>query len=121
MQRLTIFSSRVRIQIFIDHLSFRRYEEGEYWAGQRQFGEQFLNPLLLRAKLGIAHNAWYRGSLEGITAQDLSAMLPLRKKLDWNVFTQVALQGSLQKASMNKEASAAVPNKGGCRKRHMKE
>ena len=26
-----------------------------------------LNPLLLRSLLGVPHNAWYRGALEGIT------------------------------------------------------
>ena len=51
--------------IFIDVLSLRRYREGEYWLGHRQFCEQFLNPLLLRALAGVPHNAWYRGSLEG--------------------------------------------------------
>ena len=96
--------------IFIDHLSFRRYRDGEYWLAHRQFCEQFLNPLLLRAKLGIPHNAWYRGSLEGISAQELSALLPMRKKLSWNVFTQVVLQASFQKTALNKDARAAVPS-----------
>ena len=67
--------------IFIDHLSFRRYREGEYWLAHRQFCEQFLNPLLLRAKVGIPHNAWYRGAMEGISAEELSAVLPFRKKI----------------------------------------
>ncbi len=52
--------------IFIDRLSFVRYHDGDLWVGHRQFCEQFLNPLLLRALLGIPHNAWYRGRLEGI-------------------------------------------------------
>ena len=46
--------------IFIDHLSFVRYREGEIWLGHRQFCEQFLNPLLLRAQFGISHNACLR-------------------------------------------------------------
>ena len=54
--------------IFIDTLSFRRYRDGDFWIGHRQFCEQFLNPLLLRAFLGLPHNAWFRGSLEGVTA-----------------------------------------------------
>src|SRR5215207_3336486 len=52
--------------VFIDVLSFRQYRDGEIWAGHRQFCEQFLNPLLLRAYFGIPHNAWFRGNLEGI-------------------------------------------------------
>ena len=71
--------------VFIDSLSFRRYQEGEYWAGHRQFCEQFINPLLLRSFNGIPHNAWYRGELEGISAENLSRLLPWRSRLSWNV------------------------------------
>ena len=88
--------------VFIDTLSLRRYREGEFWIGHRQFCEQFLNPLLLRALVGIAHNAWYRGSLEGITTSDLARIVPLRRKLSWNIITQVLLQAALQKAAISK-------------------
>ena len=52
--------------VFIDVPSLRRYRDGEVWAGHRQFCEQFLNPLLLSARRGIAFNGWYRGAMEGI-------------------------------------------------------
>ena len=83
--------------VFIDHLSFTPYKPGSFWLAHRQFCEQFLNPLLLRSLLGVAHNAWYRGSLEGITTTELARILPTRKKLSWNVLTQVVLQASFQK------------------------
>jgi ribosomal protein L11 methylase PrmA len=83
--------------VFIDRLSFRRYVDGQFWLGHRQFCEQFLNPLLLRSIFGIPHNAWYRGSPEGIGAAELSALLSLRRKLSWRVLTNVVMQGSLQK------------------------
>jgi ribosomal protein L11 methylase PrmA len=91
--------------VFIDNLSFRRYEDGEYWAGHRQFFEQFVNPLLLRSMNGVAHNAWYRGELEGISAEDLSRVLPWRSRLSWNVLTNVFMQARLQNAS---GSSAAI-------------
>ncbi len=91
--------------IFIDSLSFRRYEDGEYWAGHRQFCEQFINPLLLQAIAGISHNAWYRGSLDGITAEELNSVLPWRSRLSWNVFTNVYMHARLQKLSNNAGAS----------------
>ena len=81
--------------IFIDSLSFRRYHEGEFWIGHKQFCEQFLNPLLLRALLGVPHNAWYRGGLEGIPTAELNRLLPLRRKLSWNVLTNVVMPASL--------------------------
>ncbi|MGH7419780.1 MAG: class I SAM-dependent methyltransferase, partial [Candidatus Rokuibacteriota bacterium] len=69
--------------VFIDRLSFVRYRPGEIWVGHRQFCEQFLNPLLLRALFGVSHNAWYRGAQEGIAADDLRRLLRWRHKLSW--------------------------------------
>jgi ribosomal protein L11 methylase PrmA len=83
--------------IFIDSLSFRRYADGEYWAGHRQFCEQFINPLLLRSVAGIPYNTWYRGSLEGIPTEDLSKVLPWTSRLSWNVLTNVFMQARLQR------------------------
>jgi ribosomal protein L11 methylase PrmA len=86
--------------IFIDILSFRRYREGEFWIGHRQFCEQFLNPLLLRALLGIPHNAWYRGQLEGIPTGELSRLLPWHRKLSLNVASHVALPARWQRLAI---------------------
>jgi ribosomal protein L11 methylase PrmA len=87
--------------VFIDHLSFRRYRPGEIWAGHRQFCEQFLNPLLLRAFFGISHNAWYRGTQEGIKAQELSRFLKWRHRVSWSVLTHVLLQSFFQRSVEN--------------------
>ncbi len=94
--------------IFIDHLSFKPYNEGEFWLAHRQFCEQFLNPLLLRATLGLPHNAWFRGSLEGIGITDFARMLPTRKKFSWNIFTHVVLQARLQEGSANTSKAKAT-------------
>jgi ribosomal protein L11 methylase PrmA len=87
--------------IFIDLLSFRRYHDGDYWIGHRQFSEQFLNPLLLRALLGVPHNAWFRGALEGIPATELNALLPVSRKVSVNVLSHVTLpaRSALRSAS----------------------
>ena len=82
--------------VFIDFLSFRRYIEGELWLGHRQFCEQFLNPLLLSAYVGIPYNAWFRGNLEGITTSDINKVLPFYRKLSWRVFTNICLPDLLQ-------------------------
>ena len=83
--------------IFIDHLSFVPLQDGGFWKGHRQFCEQFLNPLLLRAYLGIPHNAWYRGALEGIPTDQLSRLIPFRRKLSLNVLMHVTLPARFQK------------------------
>lgn len=89
--------------VFIDSLSFRRYEDGEFWHGHRQFCEQFVNPLLLRAVLGVPHNAWYRGSLGGITAADLRRVLPWRSRLSWNTMTNVFMQAHFQRSASSSD------------------
>jgi ribosomal protein L11 methylase PrmA len=83
--------------VFIDHLSFVPLEDGGFWKGHRQFSEQFLNPLLLRAFLGIPHNAWYRGNLEGIPTDHLSRLMPFRRKLSFNVLMHVTLPARFQR------------------------
>lgn len=83
--------------VFIDYLSFVPYEPGQVWLGYRQFCEQFLNPLLLTAKAGVAFQAWYRGGPEGISAGDLAALLPIRARLDPRVALHVLLRGRLER------------------------
>lgn len=85
--------------IFIDHLSFRPYRMGEYWAAHQQFCEQFLNPLLLRSQLGIPHNAWFRGSLEGIPSEYLARILPHRARLSFRMNVHVFLPAYFQKGT----------------------
>jgi ribosomal protein L11 methylase PrmA len=75
--------------VFIDHLSIVPYDEGSAWAGQRQFGMQFLNPLFLWAKRGIAPHAWFRGSVEGIEPEELVKLLGWRDKLSFTVLAHI--------------------------------
>ena len=99
--------------IFIDHLSFKPYKDSEFWGAHRQFCEQFLNPLLLRSKVGITHNAWYRGSLEGVATSDLNSLLPMKSKFSWQVFSHVSLQARFQADSLkNSRKSTARIGKG---------
>ena len=95
--------------VFIDVLSFRRYQAGDYWQGYRQFCLQFLNPLLLRALTGVAPHAWYRGSLEGITAVELNALLPTARRLSWNVFSHVTLPARLATRAVRTQAPPTRP------------
>ena len=94
--------------VFIDHLSFRKYEDGEYWSGHKQFCDQFLNPLLLRSLLGVSHNSWYRGSLEGISAEELNPLLKWKHKLKMGVLAHVVMQAKLQQRAGRKTVSKKV-------------
>ncbi|MBF0248478.1 MAG: class I SAM-dependent methyltransferase [Alphaproteobacteria bacterium] len=81
--------------VFIDHLSFIAYQDGAIWGGYRQFCEQFLYPLLLRAYAGVAHNGLYRGRLEGVGAEDLLKILPAWRKWTPKVFVHGVLHAAL--------------------------
>jgi len=90
--------------IFIDLLSIKKYENGEYWTAHKQFCENFLNPLILKSKKGIDFNNWFRGNLEGINTKDLNAILSIKDKFSFNIFTQVFLLNFLeQRAIKNKK------------------
>jgi ribosomal protein L11 methylase PrmA len=90
--------------VFIDHLSPRPYREGEFWAGHRQFCEQFLNPLLLRAWCGTPHHAWYRGELEGIAGRDLCAVAPWHRLLSPRALAHVWLPARVQRKPPSPDA-----------------
>ena len=77
--------------IFIDILSIKEYEEGEYWRGHKQFCENFLNPLILSAKKGIQFNNWFKGNLEGIATNELNSILTFFDKFSYNIFVHVYL------------------------------
>ena len=83
--------------VYIDIGSFERLTPGEPWLGYRQFCMLFLYPLLLQAYKGVPFQPWLRGSLEGITPQQLRSMMSLRDLLRRGVFTHVYLHARLER------------------------
>lgn len=83
--------------IFIDHLSFRMYHEGEYWLGHQQFCLEFLVPLLLTAYCKLDFQAMYRGFASGIPLQYLIAALPWYRKLHFSLATHILLPAYFNK------------------------
>ncbi len=99
--------------VFIDWLSFRPYQPGEYWLAHRQFCEQFLYPLLLRSELGVAHNAWYRGEQEGIRGEPLARLLPRRARLSLRMQTHLFVPERMQgRADADRRAKARLARRG---------
>ena len=95
---------------FIDVMSIREYKEGEFWSGHKQFCESFLNPLVLKSKLGIDFNNWFKGNLEGINTQDISKILKLRHLLSWNIFYNIFLLSYFEKKT-KKKVNAEIKKK----------
>ena len=89
--------------IFIDILSIKEYEDGEYWKAHKQFCENFLNPLILKSKKNINFNNWFKGNLEGITTKDLNSTLSFTNKISYNIFVQVVLLNYLENKTIKDE------------------
>ena len=79
--------------IFIDTLSFEKYDEEEPWIAYRQFCECFLSPLLL---VHYSKNSLQRLSLaypEGIPLAVTRAFLPRRSKFSLHTYLHIHLHG----------------------------
>jgi ribosomal protein L11 methylase PrmA len=95
--------------VFIDHLSVVQYDPGTGWAGQRQFAMQYLGPLLLWSKRGIAPNAWFRGSLEGLPPEDVAPLLRLRDRLSFNVLAHIFGPAAVYRRSLQQGLNQPAP------------
>ena len=92
--------------IFIDLLSFEPYVEGNPWVGYKQFCEHFLSPILLNSYLGVEHQQWLRGSVDGIDLVSVSKLLPFSSYLNPLILGHVHLQARMMKkidSSTNKK------------------
>ena len=95
--------------VFIDHLSVLPYDPATGWAGQRQFAMQYLGPLLLWSKRGIAPNGWFRGSLEGIAPEELAPLLRLRDKFSFNVLAHILGPAAVHRSQLKRGLGDSAP------------
>ena len=94
--------------VFTDALSFRRYRNDEHWAGYQQFREQFLNPLLLRAKCGLCFQDCYRGRPEGVTAESVARLANWRRRLSPGMLLHVVAPARLEARAGDRVRRRAV-------------
>ena len=97
--------------IFIDLMSIKDYSEGEFWRGHKQFCESFLNPLVLKSKLGINFNNWFKGNLEGIDTGELSKLLKFKHMFSWNIFYNIFLLNYFEKKYKKNDDLKVTKNK----------
>lgn len=83
--------------VFIDIPSFQRLEQGEPWAGFRQFCQLFLYPLMLRAYRDVPARPWLRGSLEGISAEEMRHIVRFRDRFRAGVLLYVIMQARAER------------------------
>lgn len=83
--------------IFIDTLSFEKYEEGKPWVAYRQFCQHFLAPLALMRYSHISLNQLFRVYLDGVPLDVASALLPLKTRLSFSLQAHIHLHARIQK------------------------
>ncbi len=97
--------------IFIDTLSFEKYNPEEPWIAYRQFCENFLAPLLLmhyrKQPLQQLSLAWP----EGIPLSIAKSLLPWRSKLSLHTYLHIHLHASLSQRKKDKANSAKAFSK----------
>jgi hypothetical protein len=81
--------------IFIDTLSFEKYEEEKPWIAYRQFCEHFLAPLALMHYLKEPLQNLVLAYPDGIPLQLVRKLLPFRSKLNLNTYLHLHLHGSI--------------------------
>ena len=88
--------------IFIDTLSFERYEEGKPWVGYRQFCQHFLAPLALMSKVDVRLNQLLKVYLDGIPLDITSRILPLSSRFKFSLGMHIFMHAKSQKKHANR-------------------
>ena len=91
--------------IFIDSLSFEKYEEGSPWVAYRQFCQHFLAPLALMAKTDIRLAQLMRLHIDGIPLDLASKLLPATTKINFGLATHIHVHAKSQQRYADREVS----------------
>ena len=81
--------------VFIDTLSFARYNPSEPWIAYRQFCETLLSPLLLMHYSQQPLQALQLGFANGVPLQVTSRLLPWRSRFNIPVYLHIHLHGKI--------------------------
>jgi hypothetical protein len=94
--------------IFIDTLSFNKYNEGSPWVAYRQFCQHFLAPLVLMAYRDVRLNQLMRIYIDGIPIDLTSLLLPKRSYLNFSVLSHIHLHARSQKRYENRPSARSA-------------
>jgi len=83
--------------VFIDTLSFEKYQEGSPWVAYRQFCQHFLAPLALMSYTDIRLNQLFRIYIDGVPLDLASSLLPVRTRLKFSLLAHLHLHAKSQK------------------------
>ena len=86
--------------VFIDTLSFEKYDPVRPWVAYRQFCECFLYPLYLNHYLSIGTHTLSGAYPEGIPADTTAALLPWKSRFHLGVWLHVLLPARVRKDAL---------------------
>ncbi len=88
--------------IFIDTLSFEKWDSTKPWIAYRQFCENFLAPLALMHYSGLPLQALQLAYPEGIPLKVASSLLPWKTKTKLHLYLHIHLGASVSQQKNNK-------------------
>ena len=94
--------------VFIDTLSFEKYEEGQPWQAYRQFCQHFLAPLALMAKVDVRLRHLLRAHIDGVPLDLASNLLPRRTRLSYSLLSHIHLHARAQRSHANDAATGGA-------------
>jgi len=83
--------------VFIDTLSFEKYEEGLPWVAYRQFCQHFLAPLALMSYKDLRLSFLFRLFIDGLPLDLASSLLPRRTMFNLRLASHIHLHAKGQK------------------------
>ena len=83
--------------IFIDTLSFEKFEPNKPWIAYRQFCQHFLAPLALMSCKDIRLNQLFKIHIDGIPLDLASSLLPIKTYFKFFLLTHIHLHAKSQK------------------------
>jgi hypothetical protein len=91
--------------IFIDTLSFEKYDEGKPWKAYRQFCQHFLAPLSLMSYKDFRLNQLLRIYIDGIPLDLTAKLLPLKTLLSFSLASHIHAHAKTQKRYEKKKVN----------------
>ena len=88
--------------VFIDTLSFEKYDPLHPWVAYRQFCQHFLFPLYLEFYLKADFQKIMTTYMDGIPVEIVSKMLPLKSNLSLGVWLHVYTQNTFRNSTKSK-------------------
>jgi ribosomal protein L11 methylase PrmA len=92
--------------VFIDTLSFEKYEEGKPWQAYRQFCQHFLAPLALMSYTDIRLNQLMKIYMDGIPLDLAAGLLPFKTKLNFSLLIHLHIHAKAQKKYEHKGSAS---------------